>query len=316
MNKFPLVSIVTPSLNQSRYIRSTIESVLNQDYPNLEYWVIDGGSNDGTVEILKEYNGRISWISKADNGQSEAINKGWMFSHGDILAWVNADDLLMPSAIHHAVNALLADQTIGAIYGNASYINETNNFIQAYPAHTFSYDTLVNNTENYIPQPSVFIRRNIIEAAGFLDESLHYLMDYDLWLRIGLITSMKHLSIDMASLRLHSSAKTINAMPKFANEFVRIYQKLFTNSSIPAHLTMQYLPIMHKVHVHAASFCFWGGMPSLAIKHLRNAWTLQPFPRNRTFWLLLAFSIFGKVGWRFAEFLHGNPMHLKRGILR
>jgi len=315
MNRLPLVSIVTPSLNQGQFIRNTIESVLSQDYPNIEYWVMDGGSQDETVEILKSYGEKIRWVSEVDSGQSQAVNKGWAQAQGEILGWVNADDLLKPSAVRQAVNALLADESIGAVYGNTNYIDEMGDFIQAYPARSFDYEKLAGETENFIPQPSVFVRRNVIEKVGFLNESLHYVMDYDLWLRIGLMTPMKYLSMEMASLRLHSTAKTIKAMHKFADEFVTMYMDLFSNPALPASLRNRQSEIMHTVYIHAASFCFWGGETGAALQFLRKAWQEQSFPRRRTFWLLLAFSMLGKTGWKLAELLRGNPMQLGRGIL-
>lgn len=315
MKREPLVSIVTPSLNQARFIRNTIESILSQDYPNLEYWIIDGGSKDETIDILKSYGDRIHWTSEQDAGQSQAVNKGWHRSHGEILGWVNADDLLKPSAVRHAVEALSFDNSIGAVYGRTNYIDEAGNFIQEYPAQPFDYEKLVKETENYVPQPSVFARRDIVESVGFLDESLQYLMDYDLWLRMGSIALMKYLDSEMASLRLHTSAKTVNAMPKFGAEFVEIFRKLFASPSLSGTLGHQRGTIMHRVHIHAASFCFWGGETRLALKQLRKAWDMQAFPRNRTFWLILAFSALGKTGWKLAEALHGNPMRLEKGLL-
>jgi len=313
MSDKPLVSIVTPSLNQSSFIRATIESILAQDYPNLEYWVIDGGSNDGTIEILKSYGKHIHWISEPDNGQSQAVNKGWSQTKGDILGWVNADDLLKPQAVHHAVEALLTTSSIGAVYGRTIYIDEHDKVIQNYPVRTFDYETLVRDTENFIPQPSVFIRRSVLEKAGFLNEKLHYVMDYDLWLRTGLIASMEYLPVEMAALRLHSAAKTVRAMSKFASEFVVIYEDLFSNPLIRSILKQNQNTIMQTAYIHAASFCFWGGETRIALRYLQKAWRLRPFPHRRAFWLLLVFSMFGKAGWKLAEHLHGNPMQLKKG---
>ncbi|MBK9928218.1 MAG: glycosyltransferase [Anaerolineales bacterium] len=315
MNDQPLVSIVTPSLNQSKFIQATIESILSQDYPNLEYWVIDGGSNDGTIEILKSYGERIHWLSEPDDGQSQAVNKGWRLAKGNILGWVNADDLLKPFAVRNAVEALLATPSIGAVYGRTNYIDEQGKFIQNYPVQSFNYEAFVRDTENFIPQPSVFTHRNVLERTGFLNEKLHYVMDYDLWLRIGLTASMKYLPVEMAALRLHSAAKTVSAMSKFAGEFISIYEDLFSNSAILSTLQQDQNTIMQTVYIHSASFCFWGGETQTALSYLLKAWQLPPFPRRRAFWLLFAFSIFGKTGWKLAEYLHGNPMQLKKGVI-
>jgi len=286
-----------------------------QDYPNLEYWVIDGGSNDETVEVLRSYGDRIRWVSEPDTGQSQAVNKGWKCSKGDILGWVNADDLLQPLAVRSAVEALLAKQSIGAVYGETIYIDDNDQVIEQYSAHEYNYERLVIETENFIPQPSVFMRRTILEKTGFLNERLHYVMDYDLWLRMGLIAPMEYLPTPMAALRLHPTSKTVKAMSSFANEFVFIYQNLFSNPALPLTLQQRQIVIMHTAYLHAASFCFWGGETGTALQYLQKAWKLQPFPRRRTFWLLFAFSAFGKTGWKLAELLHGNPMQLQKGIL-
>jgi|SRR5215207_9190515 len=315
MSQSPLVSIVTPSLDQGRFIRATIESILSQNYPNLEYWVIDGGSKDETLEILKSYGDRLHWVSEPDSGQSQAVNKGWKKSQGKILGWVNADDLLEPLAVHYAVDALLARPDIGAVYGDAVYIDGHDTVIQAYPTRVFNYMTLVSETENFIPQPSVFIHRNVLEKTGFLNEALHYVMDYDLWLRMGMIAPMEYLPVKMSALRLHSSAKTVKGMSQFANEFALVYENLFLNQALPEALRQRHFEIMHTAYIHSASFCFWGGKTQMALHFLQKAWKLRPFPRRRTFWLLLAFSLFGNTGWKLAELLHGNPMQLKRGLL-
>lgn len=315
MNRRPLVSIVTPSLNQGRFIRATIESILVQDYPNLEYWVMDGGSTDETVEILESYGDQIRWRSEPDNGQSQAVNKGWKCSNGDILGWVNADDLLEPFAVWSAVEKLSAKQSVGAVYGDTFYIDEVDKIIQPYSTRTYNYEALVSETENFIPQPSVFIRRTVLEKTGFLNERLHYVMDYDLWLRMGLIAPMEYLPTPMAALRLHSKAKTVKAMSRFANEFIFIYQNLFSNPAMPLTLQQRQFSIMHTAYIHSASFCFWGGETKIALQFLQKAWELQPFPRRRTFWLLFAFSTLGKTGWKLAELLHGNPMQLRKGLL-
>jgi len=315
MKRYPLVSIVTPSLNQAGFIRETVESILSQDYPNLEYWVIDGGSKDETVEILKSCGDRIHWISEKDYGQSQAVNKGWRQSKGEILGWVNADDLLMPSAVSHAVNTLSSNGSLGAVYGKTNYIDETGGFIQEYPVRPFDYEILVTDTENFIPQPSVFVHRDILAKAGFLKETFHYVMDYDLWLRIGLTAPMKYIPLEMAALRLHSQSKTISAMPKFANEFARMYQDLFSNPVLPPSLRSRQNEIMHTAYIHSASFCFWGGGTRLALEFLHKSWKMHQFPRRRTFWLLLVFSLLGKIGWNLAQVMHGNPMKLEKGFL-
>lgn len=311
MNDQPLVSIVTPSLNQGKFIQDTIDSVLSQEYPNLEYLVIDGGSIDETVEILNSYADRILWVSEPDSGQSQAINKGWQQTSGDIVTWLNADDLLTPGAVWRAVEALQANSSLGGVYGDCLYISENGNVVKPYPVQQYDYDMLVIETENFIPQPGTFLLRSIVEQAGNLDESFHYVLDYDLWLRMGLYAPMKYLPYEMGRARLHNAAKTLRAIRNFSDEFIRMYDKLLAHPDFPLFLESKKRIILHHAYVHSASFSFWGGDPAIARQMLWNAWKYQLFPLHRTFWLLWIFAMLGTLGLWLAETLHGNPFRLE-----
>lgn len=312
MNEGPLVSIVTPSLNQSQFIKETIDSVLSQDYPNIEYWVIDGGSTDETLDILRSYESRIKWLSEPDSGQSQAINHGWRLTKGEIITWLNADDILAPGIVLQAAEILRAHPEIGGTYGNCTYISQTGEVIKPYPVQPYNFDRLVTETENFIPQPGTFLRRDIVRRAGNLDETIHFVMDHDLWLRMGFYAPMKYLPLQAGYARIHDSAKTIQAISRFADEFIRMYQKILTHPDCPSHLREKERRILHQAYVHSASFAFWGGQPERARKMLWRAWQLQAFPRQRTFWLLGLFSMLGKPGLRLAESLHGNPFRLRK----
>jgi glycosyltransferase involved in cell wall biosynthesis len=181
----PLVSIVTPSFNQARYIEATVKSVLEQDYSPIEYIVIDGQSTDGTLDILKRYDGRLTWISEPDAGQSDAIRKGLSRSRGQILTWLNSDDTLEKNAVSTAVNYLEHNPEIALVYGNANFIDAQGQFIAAC-AHIerFRSHRLLHYSD-FIVQPAAFFRREEYDAVGGLDPSLHYAMDYDLWLKLA-----------------------------------------------------------------------------------------------------------------------------------
>lgn len=312
MSNKPLVSIVTPSLNQSSFIRATIDSILSQDYPNLEYWVIDGGSKDGTLETLHTYGDQFHWLSEPDSGQSQAINKGWQLTKGEIISWLNADDLLAPNAISHAVEAMQAHPEIGGLYGNCTYISENGAIIKAYPVQQYDYDLLVSETENFIPQPGTFLRRDIVNRAGNLDETFHYVMDYDLWLRMGLYAPMMYLPYISGYARLHNNAKTLRAMGGFADEFTLMYHKLLSHPKYPARLKERERSILHQAYVHSASFSFWGGESARARWALWRAWQYRPFPHRRTFWLLGLFAMLGRPGLQLAEILHSNPFRMRQ----
>jgi glycosyltransferase involved in cell wall biosynthesis len=221
----PLVTVVTPSYNQGPFIRETIESVLSQDYPNLEYLVIDGGSTDETLSILKTYGSKFLWISELDEGQAHAINKGWKRSKGEILAWLNSDDIFQPGAIQKAVEYFLKHPEVGAVYGEAYYINEDGDVISRYPTEPFDRHRLVEFC--YICQPATFVRRSVVEDVGLLDESLNFCMDYELWIRIARKYGFGYLSHYLALSRLHTDCKTVRsrliALREIADVIYRYY---------------------------------------------------------------------------------------------
>ncbi len=203
----PTVSIVTPSFNQGRFIRETIESVLSQDYPAIEYMVIDGGSTDETVSILKSYGNRIFWISEPDSGQSDAINKGWKRATGEILTWLNSDDVYLPGAIAKAADYLQRHPNVGVVYGDAFHISGEGTFLGRFPSEPFSKDRLKETC--FIAQPAAFVRRRVLEHVGVVRESLRYCMDYDLWIRISKHYPLEYVPIPVANVRMHRDCKTV-----------------------------------------------------------------------------------------------------------
>ncbi|MGA2583543.1 MAG: glycosyltransferase family 2 protein [Tepidisphaeraceae bacterium] len=204
----PTVSIVTPSFNHAPFIEQTILSVLEQEYPKLEYLVIDGGSSDGTLDILKKYDGRLKYISEPDHGQADAINKGFMRSGGEILAWLNSDDTYASGAIRAVAEIFAAQPDIGVVYGDADFIDAHGNFI-APCAHieNFNRHRLLYYSD-YLVQPAVFFRRAIFESAGGLDVSLNWAMDYDLWLKFAARTEFFYLRKTLAHYRWLGGSKT------------------------------------------------------------------------------------------------------------
>ncbi len=206
----PLVSIVTPSYQHARFLRETIESVLDQDYAPIELIVMDGGSDDGTVEVLQSYGDRIQWRSEPDEGQTHAINKGMALARGQILAYLNSDDVLAPGAVRAAVAAFAADPLLDVSYGRAMWIDEQRHPIGEYPTRPFSRGELAR--ECFLCQPATFWTRRAAEAAGPFDERLHYAMDYDYWLRLSnLGLRFRWLERVQAFSRLHKDAKTVKA---------------------------------------------------------------------------------------------------------
>jgi len=204
---WPRVSIVTPSYNQAQFIEETIRSVLLQGYPNLEYIIIDGGSTDKSVEIIKKFEPWLAyWVSKKDSGQAQAINKGFRKATGDIFAWVNSDDMLLPQAVYLAAVYLMEHPEVGVVTGDRIVVNE-----QGKKAGSRSWKKFVPWQFRYccgIAQEATFWRRDLFYRVGELDESLHFAMDFDLWIRFVKAASFHHLPALLGAYRSHNTAKS------------------------------------------------------------------------------------------------------------
>jgi glycosyltransferase involved in cell wall biosynthesis len=207
-----LVSIITPSFNQADFLEATILSVLNQDYPSIEYIIVDGGSTDRSVDIIRRYSDRLSWwISEKDRGQTDAINKGFARAKGQILAWINSDDTYESGAVSAAVEFLTSRPDIGLVYANANYINENGRVIGRFPAAQTDYRRLKRGYV-HIPQQSAFFRADLWHKVGPLDPSFYFAMDYDLWVRLARLAPVEYApSYLWANFRLHSAGKTVAA---------------------------------------------------------------------------------------------------------
>jgi glycosyltransferase involved in cell wall biosynthesis len=225
MTDDPLVSVVTPSFNQGRFIRETIESVLGQGYRHIEYLVMDGGSTDETIKILQEYDDRLIWLSEPDRGQADAINKGWRRARGSVLAYLNSDDTYLPDAVERAVGALREHPEAGAVYGEGHHVNEAGTILERYPTEPFDMDRLEETC--FICQPTVFLRRAIVERVGYLDGSLRYCMDYDLWIRIGRVARFVYIPHYLATTRLHADTKTLGQRTQVHAEILRMLHRHF-----------------------------------------------------------------------------------------
>ncbi len=225
MKKEPLVTIVTPSYNQVAYIERTIQSVLNQDYGNIEYIIVDGESTDGSVNIIKKYENKITnWISECDRGQTDAINKGFSLANGEFIGWLNSDDTLLPYAISEAVRFLVDNPAVGLVYGDADYIDEDSKVIGKFPAAQTSLKKLQHGYV-HIPQQASLFRKSLWDQVGPLDPSFYFAMDYDLWVRLASVSEIKYLSRLWANFRLHVDAKTISADDRCWPEMLRVHYR-------------------------------------------------------------------------------------------
>ncbi|HQF61497.1 MAG TPA: glycosyltransferase family 2 protein [Anaerolineaceae bacterium] len=226
MTEQPRVSIVTPSYNQARFLEQTIQSVLEQDYPNLEYFVMDGGSTDGSLEIIQRYASRLAgWVCEKDRGQTDALNKGFARATGQILAWLNSDDTYEPGAVSAAVAALTSHPDAAAIYGEANFIDENGRVIGRFPAAQTDLPRLRRGYV-HVPQQATFFRGDLWRAIGPLDPSFYFAMDYDLWVRLAGRGPLVYLPGQVwANFRLHSGAKTIAADDRCWPEMLRVHYR-------------------------------------------------------------------------------------------
>jgi glycosyltransferase involved in cell wall biosynthesis len=228
-DSLPLVTIVTPSFNQGRFIRETLESVFTQDYPRIEYLVMDGGSTDETLDVLRSHGSRVVWVSEPDRGQAHAINKAWRRARGEIIAYLNSDDRYLPGAVGKAVIALQANPDAVGVYGEGYHVDQAGRILERYPTEPFSLARLEEAC--FICQPTCFLRRAAVERAGYLDESLRYSLDYDLWIRLARVGRFVYLPAFLAVTRLHEDAKTIGQRAQAHREILGTVKRHFGHVS-------------------------------------------------------------------------------------
>lgn len=232
----PLVTIVTPSLNQGDFLETAILSVLEQDYQNLEYMIIDGGSTDHSVEIIRNYAHRLAhWESEPDRGQAHAINKGLKRAKGEILGWLNADDVLLPDTVSTAVEVLRKDPELDVVYGRLERIDPNGKAVPTplLPKDRVEFDPYHAIGECVVNQPGSFWRRSIMEQVGYLDEQLNYAFDYEYWVRILLAGGkFKRLPRAVAKFRLSPQSKTVAQTAKAAREHLKVIDQILAQPNL------------------------------------------------------------------------------------
>jgi len=224
------ISIITPSYNQGQYIEETIRSVLLQGYPNLEYIVIDGNSTDSTREILKKYDHYITWISEPDEGQTDAINKGLRMASGEIVAYLNSDDIYEPGTLKRIRELFSRHKMVAMIYGDIIHIDENSRVLEYHKTGKVNLEKYLMAGEFYLPQPSVFFRRAVIETEGYFDKSLQLAMDYDYWLKILMKYKTCYVPETLSRARIYPSAKSSALDYRYFDELLAIYTRLFENN--------------------------------------------------------------------------------------
>ncbi len=244
--KYPTISIITPSYNQAHFLESTIKSVLNQDYPNLDYWIIDGGSSDGSINIIKKYDSRLKWLSEKDSGQAAAINKGLKRCSGEILGYLNSDDSLEPNSLFTVADFFKNHGETDFLIGRAHEINKSGHVISNYPVNPMDWSKPQPTCS--IAQPAVFWRRRVYEKIGGFNEDLHYVMDYEYWLRGALAGfTFKHTNTYLGNTRYHDLTKTSTAQVHVAREMIQVQRQYYgkVHEDWLLHYWFEYLPNNH-----------------------------------------------------------------------
>jgi glycosyltransferase involved in cell wall biosynthesis len=271
----PLVSIITPSFNQARYLEQTIQSVLGQGYVHMEYLLVDGASTDGSLEIIRKYADKFEWwVSEPDTGQAEAINKGLRRAKGEIVAWLNSDDIYLPGAIEKAVAVFEAQPDLGLVFGDVLAIDadgQTSNHLRY---GDWSLPDLM--AFRVIGQPSVFMRRSVLEQAGYLDLSYHYLLDHHLWLRMTQMAGMRYLPETLSAARFHAESKNVAMADKFGEDVFRILDWMQTQPALAPVLNENKERITAGAERLSAFYLLDGGQARASLRAYGRALRLHP----------------------------------------
>ncbi len=230
----PLVTIITPAYNRASYLDETILSVLGQDYPNTEYIVLDDGSTDNTLDIIKKYNGKIIWDSHPNMGETRTVNKGFSMAKGDIIGVVNSDDPLLKTAISKIVTFMISNPEIVVTYPDWNLINEKGEVIHHYDTYVYAYITMLR-LHHCMPGPGAFFRRKIIEQLGGRDPQFRYVGDFDFWLRAGLIGPFARIEETLATFRRHpDSASLAQQGALMGEEHIVLVKKIYSLPNLPS----------------------------------------------------------------------------------
>lgn len=271
----PLVSIITPSYNQGEYLEHTIQSVLRQDYPRVEYILVDGGSTDGSQEVIANFHDRLAWwVSEPDRGQAQAINKGLRKAQGEVVAWLNSDDLYLPGAISQAVRILQNEPEIGLVYGDALTVDASGHPLNVLNFGDWGLDELLRF--RIICQPAVFMRRGVLEKTSLLDESYHFMLDHHLWLRMALQAPVRHAPTPWAAARHHPGAKNTALASGFSTEINRLLDWIASEPTLHSHWQADHRRISGAAHRLSARYLLDGGKPGPALQSYLKALLAYP----------------------------------------
>lgn len=221
----PKVSIVTPSFNQGHFLEATIQSVLAQGYPNIEYIIVDGKSKDHSADVIRKHEQHLAWwVSEKDKGHADALNKGFSHATGDILAWLNSDDQYHPGAVSEAVAFLQVHPEVGLVYGDANLIDDAGKVIGQFASKQTDYRRMLRGSV-HIPQATTFFRADLWRKIGPLDLSLFFAFDYDLWVRLAKVSEIRYVPRVWANFRLHNQGKSVLNDDQCYPDMLRVYQR-------------------------------------------------------------------------------------------
>ena len=270
-----LVSIITPSYNQAPYLEQTIQSVLEQDYPHLEYIVVDGGSTDNSAEIIKQYADRLAyWISERDSGQAEAINKGFARANGEIVAWLNSDDYYMLNTVSVAVRCFEQNPDVVMVYGDMLAVDGEGQTINVLKYKQLSLEDLL--CFQIIGQPSVFFRRAALEQVGWLDPTFHFMLDHHLWIRLAQLGRILHIPQVWSAARYHPQAKNRARAAEFGREAFRVLDWAKKQPGLASSVSRVKRRALASAHRYDARYLLDGGQTYSALGAWFRAFFLHP----------------------------------------
>lgn len=270
-----LVSIITPSFNQAAFLQQTLNSVLQQDHHDLEYLVVDGGSRDGSVDIIRQSASRLAWwVSEPDSGQADAINKALAHARGEVVAWLNSDDYYLPGTVRAAARVFQVHPDAVLVYGNMLAVDEANRITNKLVYQQVSLEDLM--CFRIIGQPAAFIRRSALEAVGGLDTSLHMLLDHQLWIRLATVGRMIYVGETWAAARYHPRAKNRASARDFGREAFRILEWMSKEPSLAPVFPGVRRRARASAHRVDARYLVDGGLPLEALKAWLRALLLHP----------------------------------------